>query len=163
MFNAFAIFGNMKSTPKVRFHFETNPFFFPNRTLVKEFIVSLCKNEGKAINQLNYIFCDDEYLLKINKEYLNHDTYTDIITFELSAKNEDLLSDIFISTERIRQNATEFNTTFLQELYRVMFHGALHLCGYKDKNQADESLMRQKEAYYLNKYIVSRGTKKKRF
>ena len=153
----------MKGSRSISFHYETHRFFFPNRTLLKEFISSLCEKEGRRINQLSYIFCNDEYLLEINRAYLNHDTYTDIITFELSAKGEDLVSDIFISVERVKENALKFRTSFLLELYRVMLHGALHLCGYKDKTLRDQKVMRDMETHYLNKYIVSRGTKGSRF
>ena len=105
--------------------------------------------EGKHIGALNYIFCDDEYLIKINIEFLNHNTYTDIITFDYCVGDE-LISDIYISTERVAENAKEFNETFEGELNRVLIHGLLHLCGYKDKTEEDATLMRSKENYYLS-------------
>ena len=107
---------------------------------ISEVIISESKNEG----EINFIFCDDDYLLELNQEYLRHDTLTDIISFDYSIGNE-LHGDVFISLERVRENADEFNVSFLEELKRVMAHGILHYCGYKDKNKKDEFIMRQKE------------------
>lgn len=107
---------------------------------ISEVIISERKNEG----EINFIFCDDYYLLELNQEYLRHDTLTDIISFDYSIGNE-LHGDVFISVERVRENADEFNVSFLEELKRVMAHGILHYCGYKDKNEKDEFIMRQKE------------------
>ena len=107
---------------------------------ISEVIISESKNEG----EINFIFCDDDYLLELNQEYLRHDTPTDIISFDYSIGNE-LHGDVFISLERVRENADEFNVSFLEELKRVMAHGILHYCGYKDKNEKDEFIMRQKE------------------
>ena len=107
---------------------------------ISEVIISERKNEG----EINFIFCDDDYLLELNQEYLHHDTLTDIISFDYSIGNE-LHGDVFISVERVRENADEFNVSFLEELKRVMAHGILHYCGYKDKNEKDEFIMRQKE------------------
>jgi rRNA maturation RNase YbeY len=143
---------------KIQFHYLSEPFHFPNRNKLKAFIVRLIKKEGKEIDHINFIFCDDDYLITINKQYLNHDTYTDIITFELSNKGAQLISDIYISVERVKENAKAFNTSFNNELYRVIFHGCLHLCGYKDKTKKEVYLMREKEVYYLQKYFVPRGT-----
>jgi rRNA maturation RNase YbeY len=107
---------------------------------ISEVIISERKNEG----DINFIFCDDDYLFELNQEYLRHDTLTDIISFDYSIGNE-LHGDVFISVERVRENADEFNVSFLEELKRVMAHGILHYCGYKDKNEKDEFIMRQKE------------------
>jgi rRNA maturation RNase YbeY len=107
---------------------------------ISEVIISESKNEG----DINFIFCDDDYLFELNQEYLRHDTLTDIISFDYSIGNE-LHGDVFISVERVRENADEFNVSFLEELKRVMAHGILHYCGYKDKNEKDEFIMRQKE------------------
>jgi rRNA maturation RNase YbeY len=107
---------------------------------ISEVIISENKNEG----EINFIFCDDDYLLELNQEYLRHDTLTDIISFDYSIGNE-LHGDVFISVERVRENADEFNVSFQEELKRVMAHGVLHYCGYKDKSKEDELLMRQKE------------------
>lgn len=107
-------------------------------------IQNIIASENKEEGDINYIFCDDEYLYRINVEYLNHDTLTDIISFDYSEGNF-LHGDIFISVERVAENANEFNVSFDNELKRVMAHGVLHYCGYKDKSKSDALLMRQKE------------------
>lgn len=105
--------------------------------------------------QLSYIFCTDEYLLGINQQFLHHDTLTDIITFDLSESETDLTGEIYISTDRVADNAVKFGVSYAEELHRVIFHGALHLCGFKDKKEADKKEMRRQEdnclAAYLNK------------
>lgn len=102
---------------------------------------------------LQYIFCTDEYLLAINQQFLNHDTFTDIITFDLSEEPETVLGEIYISTDRVAENAAQFNTSYEQELHRVIFHGALHLCGFKDKTKADQEKMRAMENRCLEEYF----------
>lgn len=102
---------------------------------------------------LNYIFCTDEHLLQINKQFLDHDTFTDIITFDLSEGENDLTGEIYISVERVQENAAKFSTTYEQELHRVIFHGALHLCGFKDKKEADKKEMRRQEDLCLVGYF----------
>lgn len=112
--------------------------------------------ERHACGEINLIFCSDEHLLKVNKTYLNHDYYTDIVTFDYC--EDDLINgDLFISIDRVQENAPKFNASFLSELRRVCVHGVLHLCGYGDKSPEEESMMRTKEQFYLNKY-VSRET-----
>jgi rRNA maturation RNase YbeY len=143
----------------IHFHYLTEPFYFPKRSQLKTFLQGVAKKEKQKIDTINYIFCDDAYLLSINKQYLNHDTYTDIITFQLNQKGEPLLSDIYISVERVKENAPLHNTSFTQELHRVIFHGLLHLCGYKDKTKKDQETMRFQEEKCLQKYFVPRGTK----
>lgn len=106
----------------------------------------------KEIN-LDFIFCRDEYLLEINRQYLNHDTLTDIITFDLSEQEERLSGEIYISTDRVRENAKLFNVSYPEELHRVIFHGALHLCGFKDKTKQQEEIMRQEENKCLHQYF----------
>lgn len=135
---------------KVSFHYIKVKFFFEQREKVKSFIMELFKKEDKQVDAINYIFCTDEYLLSLNVAYLNHDTYTDIITFFYSEKDEPVTSDIYISIERVRENAKKYNTTFKNELLRVIFHGALHLCGYKDKTEIEKTKMREMEELYLN-------------
>jgi len=103
---------------------------------------------------LNYIFCSDEYLLDINKKFLKHDYLTDIITFDLSEQNG-VTGEVYISLDRVRDNAKTFDSTFSDECLRVIIHGALHLCGYKDKNKIDKKEMRKKENFYLNIYKKS--------
>lgn len=136
----------------VRFHFLEKKFSLSHRTHLKQFIVQLIKEQGFVVQVINYIFCSDEYLLEINRQYLNHDTYTDIITFQLSERTRPIVSDIFISIPRVRDNARGFGQPFSTELHRVMFHGALHLCGYRDKTGKEKQNMRQLEDLYLRKY-----------
>lgn len=136
----------------IQFHFLQPCPAFTKRTAVKDFIRSLFKKEKTPLQSLNYIFCSDDYLLEINKSYLKHDYYTDIITFDLS-EGPDTTGEIYISLDRVRDNAIQFNTSFKQELHRVIFHGALHLCGYKDKTKLDQALMRKKEQEYIDQYF----------
>jgi len=137
----------------VYFHFLIKPFSIPNRTHLKKFLLLVFRREKKIIGHINYIFCTDEFLLDFNKQYLNHNSYTDIITFPLSKNGEPIISDIYISIDRVRENARIFHTFFKQELLRVMFHGALHLCGYQDKNKKQTQQMREMEDHYLKKYM----------
>jgi rRNA maturation RNase YbeY len=127
----------------ISFNYETD-FTLDNESIYEDWISRIVDSEGFELGEINYIFCDDEYLHKINVEYLNHDTLTDIISFDYSVGNI-LQGDIFISTERVADNAKDFNVVFDVELKRVMSHGVLHYCGYKDKSAADETLMRSKE------------------
>ena len=140
---------------KIHFHYIDVRFSFENRTKLKFFLLERLRKEGFVADAINYIFCTDAYLLEMNQAYLQHDTYTDIITFALSAKGEPLVSDIYISVERVQENAAIFKTTFKQELHRVIFHGLLHLIGYGDKNKAQAGQMRVKENEYLKLYFRS--------
>lgn len=133
---------------QIEFHSE-GVFILENQVKIRQWFEATAKSEGKHIGAINYIFCDDEYLIKINVEFLQHETYTDIITFDYSVGDE-LISDIYISTERVAENAKEFGETFDGELNRVLIHGLLHLCGYKDKTEEEATLMRSKENYYLS-------------
>ena len=119
-------------------------FQLDNETLFSNWISRVILSESKKEGDINYIFCDDEFILEINKQYLNHDYYTDIISFDYSVGNE-LHGDVSISIERVHENAEDFNVTFEEELKRVIIHGILHYCGYKDKSEDDEVLMRDKE------------------
>ena len=112
---------------------------------------SVIKEEGMVIGELVYVFCNDEYLLKKNIQFLKHNTLTDVITFDYS-EEEIISGDILISTERVVENAKIFKVNYLTELHRVMVHGLLHLLGYKDKIEKDANTMREKENYYLNKF-----------
>ena len=114
-------------------------------------INSVIKEEGMLIGEIVYVLCNDEYLLKKNIQFLNHNTLTDVITFDYS-EEEIISGDILISTERIVENAKIFKVNYLTELHRVMVHGLLHLLGYKDKIEKDANTMRKKENYYLNKF-----------
>jgi rRNA maturation RNase YbeY len=119
------------------------------------FLQSLLRSKRTDVKKvdLTYIFCNDDYLLEINKEFLNHDTLTDIITFDMSEEPETLDGEIYISIERVKENAAKFQVSYNQELHRVIFHGALHLCGFKDKKTADKELMRQQEDMCLHQYF----------
>jgi len=110
---------------------------------------SLIKNELKKTGDISVIFCTDEYLLEMNKAYLEHDYYTDIITFDY-VEGDVISGDLFISLDRVKENAEKFEITFLKEVYRVVFHGVLHLVGYKDKAEAEKKVMRERENYYLD-------------
>lgn len=124
-----------------------------NRTKLKTFIKDLFAREGQGLRNLQYVFCTDEYLLEINQEFLQHDTLTDIVTFELGEDPEVTEGEIYISVDRVIENASKFNVTEEHELHRVIFHGALHLCGYKDKTKDQSALMRKKENECLELYF----------
>ena len=126
-------------------------FRLTHQEALKKWIVRACRENKATIIGINYIFCSDKYLLRLNREYLNHHYYTDIITFDNSSARGFLEADIFISVDRVRANAAKFKTTFSDELHRVMIHGALHLMGYDDKNAMDEHNMRRAEDYWLAK------------
>jgi rRNA maturation RNase YbeY len=124
------------------------------RTTLKSFLQKTASKEGRPIDSLNIIFCSDDYLLHINKQYLNHDYYTDIITFDLSeSKKGPLTAELYISYDRVKDNARQLKTTTAKELHRVIFHGLLHLLGYKDKLTKDQIVMRQMEDKLLAKYF----------
>ena len=122
-----------------------------NKLKVKNWVKYILETEGKSAGDITYVFCNDEYLLGMNEKYLKHDTLTDIITFDYSEKGK-LSGDIFVSIERVKENAGSFNTTLNQELGRVMAHGVLHLSGYKDKSPEDKKMMRSKEDFYLTSF-----------
>jgi len=124
-----------------------------NRVALKLFLEKQMKKEGIRIECLQYVFCSDKYLLEINKQFLNHDYYTDIISFDLSETKGALIGDIYISVDRVKENAKLVKTTQTNELLRVIFHGALHFCGYKDKKPADVKLMRSMEDKWLKAYL----------
>lgn len=129
----------------ILFFEEDIKFSLNQKNKYKKWLKEVAKNENHHIQELNYIFCSDEYLFKINQQYLNHQTYTDIITFDNSEKPKIIEGDIFISIERITENSSNENNTFEKELIRVMSHGLLHLMGYKDKNPKEKTIMRQRE------------------
>lgn len=127
----------------INFNYE-NDFNLDNEEAIAAWLSAVIVSEKKKEGEINYIFCDDDYLHKINLEYLNHDTLTDIISFDYTVGNE-LNGDIFVSVERVQDNANDFNVSFEEELKRVLVHGVLHYCGYKDKGDEEERLMRSKE------------------
>jgi probable rRNA maturation factor len=140
---------------QIEFHYQTAPFLFRNRKRLKKFILSELRKKKQKVEAVNVIFCSDKDLLDINRQYLNHDFYTDIITFQLNPPFEPILADIYISVERVKDNASRFETSFTQELHRVIFHGFLHLTGLKDKSKAEAEEMRKAEARLLNLYFRS--------
>jgi rRNA maturation RNase YbeY len=130
------------------------------RKQLRKFIGSMVELEGNTIEALSFVFCSDDFLLQINRDFLSHDYYTDIITFDFSDDGSGAIAgEIYISVDTVRENARSYSTSITRELHRVIFHGILHLCGYKDKTKSQKHVMRQKEDYYLNQYFpVPRGT-----
>ena len=139
----------------INFHSEGVDFHLVNEKKRIKWIKDSIKNEAKKVGEISYIFCSDEYLHKMNLEYLNHDTYTDIITFDYTEENI-VSGDIFISIDRVKENAIKFKTLFEKELSRVIIHGALHLMGYKDKSAQEKKQMRSKEDFYLT-LLIEKG------
>ena len=138
----------------IKYFHEDVPMPGIKRRLASNWIKSVITEEGNTMGEISFIFCSDNYLLEVNKEYLNHDYFTDIITFDY-VEGKLVSGDIFISTDRVKANASEFKTTFVNEIHRILIHGILHLLGYKDKIKKDKVLMTEKEDYYLNKLIIS--------
>jgi probable rRNA maturation factor len=136
----------------VQFHF-LKPCTLPNRRGLKKFILSIFKKEKRVLEELNIIFCDDEYLLGLNRQFLHHDFYTDILSFPLSKVNQPLIAEIYISVDRVHDNAQTARSTLKEELHRVIFHGVLHFCGYKDKSSTDIKTIRSMEEKYLKAYL----------
>ena len=132
----------------ISFH-SVGTFSLKTEAAVTNCIKALVKQELREIGDITIVFCDDNYLHKINLEYLDHDTYTDIITFDYSVGNE-LISEVYVSTDRVEENAKKYKQTFENEIHRVMIHGVLHLCGYKDKLTEEKQIMRDKENHYLS-------------
>jgi len=131
----------------INFNYETD-IHLPNENILSQWISNVILAEGFKEDEINYVFCDDVYLHKINLEFLKHDTLTDIISFDYSV-GKILQGDIFISTERVDDNAKDYDVSFQEELHRVIVHGVLHYCGYKDKTDTDAKVMRDKENFYL--------------
>lgn len=138
----------------VQFYFEdVNPVKF-NQEYLSNLVKKLVTSELKELGDISVIFCSDEYLLKMNEQYLDHDYYTDIITFDY-VENSLISGDLFISIDRVKENGAKFGDSFIKEMYRVVFHGVLHLVGYKDKSSEEKTEMRGKEDFYLNKVDFS--------
>ncbi len=140
---------------KVSFFYLTNRFSFGRRTQLKKFLLTIFKKERCSLKDLNVIFCSDEYLLNVNKEFLKHDFYTDIVTFNLAAEGEPISGEIYISVDRVKENSGILHTPFKRELHRVIIHGVLHLCGYMDKTGRQIQEMRATEDNYLDLYFNS--------
>ena len=137
---------------QIKFFFESSTLKIEDKKKLKQFIAAIFEQERVLLSSLTYIFCSDEYLLSINRQFLQHDDYTDVITFTLSEPEEPIQGEIYISADRIKENAAKFGTEVNMELYRVIFHGALHLCGYKDKSPKDKKNMTKAEDKYLKLY-----------
>lgn len=133
----------------ILFFKEKIKFRFTMQENIRHWIKKMIKKEGAALSNINFIFCSDSYLRKINKEYLKHDYFTDIITFDNSNSKKQVDGDIFISIDRININSKIYNASFNDELQRVIAHGVLHLLGYEDKNSADKKIMRKREDFWL--------------
>lgn len=133
----------------ITFHNEDIKFNLKNKRFLKSWIKDSTQNESYSVGNLTYVFCSDEYLLNMNKEHLNHDYYTDIITFNYNVEKQ-VSGDFFISIDRIDENATQQNNKFTDELHRVLIHGVLHLVGYNDKTDLQQAEMTSREDYYLN-------------
>ena len=129
-----------------------------SRTGLKTFINKQCLKEGVHIETLQYVFCSDTFLLDINKRFLNHNFYTDIISFDLSEQKGSLIGDVYISIDRVKENANTEGNLYTHELLRVILHGALHFCGYKDKKPADQKTMRSMEDKWLKAYLKTIGS-----
>ena len=134
----------------ISFNYETD-FELENEAQYEDWISRIIESEGFNEGEINYIFCDDDYLLKVNQDYLDHDYYTDIITFDY-VKGKIISGDIFVSLPRILDNASTLSQNFESEFNRVLAHGILHLCGYKDKTEEEKSQMRAKEDFYINQF-----------
>lgn len=137
---------------QIHFHYELEGFRLDNSPKYINWFLDVAQQEGKELSILNYIFCSDEYLLKINIDYLGHNYYTDILSFPL--KEDPIEGDIFISVDRVKDNAQTYETSFDEELKRVMIHGLLHFFGYDDHEEEDIKVMREKEAFYLERFIT---------
>ena len=129
--------------------YSVGTFSLKTEASVAACIKAITAEESREVGDITFVFCDDNYLLKINKEFLDHDTYTDIITFDYSVGNE-IISEIYVSTDRVEENAKKYKQTFENEIHRVMIHGILHLCGYNDKLAEEKQIMRDKENHYLS-------------
>lgn len=136
----------------IKFFEEDIQFKLSSKTKIKDWIKNTIIEEGYSLGAINYIFCSDQYLLQINIDYLSHDYFTDIITFNTSDSDSIISSDIFISVDRVKENSSINGISFIEELMRVMIHGVLHLIGYNDHTDEDVLLMRSKENYYLEKF-----------
>jgi probable rRNA maturation factor len=137
------------SKASINFFTEDTNYILKNKRKLKAWIASAITAEGYALQELNFILCSDDYLLRINQDYLDHDTYTDVITFDNSEALKTIVGDIFISIDRVQENAKEIKVSTINELCRVMIHGTLHLLGYKDKTKAAKTAMTAKEDHYL--------------
>ena len=142
----------MPSKSKVCFFFEHDKFSLKGREKLKVFVEFIFRKEKKGLSFVNYIFCSDKRLLEINRQFLNHNYYTDIISFELS-ETDSTQAEVYISVDRVKDNSKSLGNSFKSELHRVIFHGALHLCGFGDKTGEEKVEIHQKEDFYLSRYF----------
>jgi probable rRNA maturation factor len=143
----------MKKEAKIRFFSNGLNLFLNNRGKLKSFLRKIIKSKGKELISINYVFCSDKELLKLNNEFLEHNYYTDILTFDLSESKNKIIAEIFISLDRVKDNAVQFDSSIKKELHRVIIHGVLHLCGYSDKTKTEILKMRAAEEKYLSLYF----------
>ncbi len=144
---------------KINFHIHDVKITLLKRQFLKKFLTDLFRQENKQLGEIDYVFCSDAYLLALNQQFLKHNYYTDILTFNLAQLNEPVIGEIYISIDRIKDNVEALSLDLNEELHRVIFHGALHLCGFLDKKASDREKMTKKEDFYLSQYAeVSRGT-----
>ncbi len=144
----------MSRRSMVSFNNNGQTFSLRNRKILKKYISEIFRREGVSLWEVNYVFCSDKELLHINKEFLKHDFLTDIITFELPNDHNGISGEIYIGIDRVRENSSFYKVSFDNELHRVIFHGALHLCGYKDKTRKEKRQMTEMEDFYLKKYFL---------
>ena len=135
--------------------FYQKKFHFTNQNAITKWLHSVARKEKRNISNLNYIFTNDAYLLSLNKQFLHHDTLTDILTFD-DSENKAISAEIYISVERVKNNTIRYGTKFHEELKRVMVHGLLHCCGYRDKSAAEKKEMRSREDFYLQPFSVAK-------
>lgn len=138
---------------KIRFFFDGTKPSLRNRNKLKQFLLFIFTSEGVRLDSLNFIFSTDRALYNLNKEFLSHDFLTDVVTFSLSEKGNPVMADVYISLDRVRDNASQQSESFEREMHRVIFHGVLHLCGYKDKTVEQTRQIRRKEDEYLSGYF----------
>jgi rRNA maturation RNase YbeY len=139
----------------IHFFFDRVPPLLKNRKKLRRFLGSLIRKEGtgRKLSSLNVIFCTDQALLKVNVQYLHHDFYTDVVSFDLADSAKEIIGEIYVSIDRVKDNSRRFGKSITRELHRVIFHGVLHLCGYKDKTPREQELMGRKEDIYLDIYF----------
>ncbi len=142
----------------IEFHYQTRNFSLAERNRLKAFIPDIFRSYRKAFVGCRFIFCSDPYVLDLNRSFLKHDYLTDILTFRLSEPDAPIEGEIYISIDRVRENARSFAQPFYRELHRVVFHGCLHLCGLRDKSKTDQVVMRKAEETWLRRYFVPRAT-----
>ncbi len=134
----------------INFYSEDIQYRLRNKKLINKWLLSAIESESGQVEEISFIFTSDNFLINLNTEYLSHDTFTDIITFQYNEEGDKLHSDVFVSIERVKDNAKLFNQSILNELHRMLIHGVLHLLGYDDKNKTSKQLMTTKEDYYLS-------------